>query len=247
MGKLRHGKPLTCSGSHRQVTPSGSRVWAPWAHEEGLSKKASKVFSHLWDSEVLVCSPQEPSSNHVLFVLFLWPLGHAPPKAKEARHCWLILSQLHRLGMEPGHSASSVAGAGGCGLAASQQLGCGFTGWPMRRAVGPWSPGSGTLLRAVSVGRGKVCNPECNEMDMWSWKALHGLCSVPRWSVADPRALQWSSLGLWSSKRGFKRISRSRILQKGVSLLRAKSRDKAGVAITVGNLLTDQGELMGCS
>ena len=42
---------------------------------------------------------------------------------------------------------------------------------------------------------------------------------------------------------GWKRISRHRVLQKRVSLLRTKSRDKVGTASVGDQLLTDQGEL----
>ena len=42
---------------------------------------------------------------------------------------------------------------------------------------------------------------------------------------------------------GWKRISRHRVLQKGVSLLRTKSRDNVGTVGASGRqLLTDQGE-----
>ena len=46
---------------------------------------------------------------------------------------------------------------------------------------------------------------------------------------------------------GWKRISRHRAFQEGGTLLRTKSRDKAGTASAVGQqLLTGQGELTFC-
>ena len=63
------------------------------------------------------------------------------------------------------------------------------------------------------------------------------LCVLP-----SPVKLQGRSC--WAClSTGWKRISRNRALQKGVSLLRTKSRDKVGTVSAVGwQLLTGQGE-----
>ena len=57
---------------------------------------------------------------------------------------------------------------------------------------------------------------------------------IPRSSESRRRTCQLA-LACWSSlSAGWRRISRHRAFQKGVSSLRAKSRDKAGTASTAG-------------
>ena len=76
-------------------------------------------------------------------------------------------------------------------------------------------------------------------------------------SVTAKRVSEWphSEMNEWplspntccgSPNSGWKRISRHRVLQKGLSLLRTKSRDNVGAASTAGRHLTGQEEPMAC-
>lgn len=74
--------------------------------------------------------------------------------------------------------------------------------------MGPWSPGSGTLLRAVSVGIGKTCDSESTRWICETEKPytdfaqcqggarlIHVLLSDPPWDCGRLSGIEKESLG----------------------------------------------------